>query len=101
MAKGTKGVEGAGWPSRAFDWYRSDPTTGGVAPTGIARTLITSQQATGRWDSNNGYWTDSLSTSFSVIILSPTIFQLAPTAVCSALSARNCALRALCWLRPR
>jgi PKD repeat protein len=69
-------------PSRAFDWYRSDPPVGGTAPTGIARTLIASQQASGRWDGS--YWTDSLGTSFSVIILSPTIFQLAPTAVCSA-----------------
>jgi PKD repeat protein len=69
-------------PSRAFDWYRSDPTTGGAVPVGVARALITSQQSNGRWEGS--YWTESLGTSFSVIILSPTIFQLAPTAVCSA-----------------
>ena len=56
-------------------------------PTGIARALITSQQTSGRWDGTSGYWTDSLGTAFSVIILSPTIFQLAPTAVCSATPA--------------
>ncbi|MBZ5560323.1 MAG: thrombospondin type 3 repeat-containing protein [Acidobacteriia bacterium] len=70
-------------PSRAFDWYRNDPTTGASGPTGVARTLIAAQEPNGRWSS--AYWLESLGTSFSVIILSPTIFELGPTAVCSAL----------------
>ena len=71
-------------PSRAFDWYRSDPSTSGVGgvPTGIARSLLGTQETSGRWSS--GYWSESLGTAFSIIILSPTIFQLAPTAVCTA-----------------
>ncbi|MFA5910531.1 MAG: HYR domain-containing protein [Vicinamibacterales bacterium] len=71
-------------PSRAFDWYRSDPTTGGTGPTGVARLLISRQLAGGDWYGGSGYWPQGdLSTAYAIIILSPTIFELGPAAVCT------------------
>jgi VCBS repeat-containing protein len=62
-----------------FDWYRSEPVGG--APMGVARILINNQLASGRWDAQQ--WVqDHVATAWSVIILSPTIFQLGPTASC-------------------
>jgi len=72
-------------PSRAFDWYRSDPGAGGTAPIGVARLLISRQIGDGSWSGGNSYWNGPLATSYAVIILSPTIFELGPAAVCSAL----------------
>jgi PKD repeat protein len=66
-----------------FDWYRSDPAAGETAPLGVARLLISRQLAGGNWQ-DFGYWGGSLATAYSVIILSPTIFELGPAAMCAA-----------------
>lgn len=64
-----------------FDWYRSDTTTGG-AIDGLARRLITIQYPEGYW---YGYWvTYDLATAWAVIILSSTIVEVGPVAVCDA-----------------
>lgn len=65
--------------STPFDWYRSD-TLAGDAVDGIARRLVTIQQADGSWD---GYWVvNDLATAWAVITLSPTIVQASPVAAC-------------------
>ena len=76
-------------PSRAFDWYRSDPTTGGTGPTGVARLLISRQLAAGDWYGGNAsYWPQGdMSSAYAIIILSPTIFELGPAAVCTVVPA--------------
>jgi VCBS repeat-containing protein len=67
-----------------FDWYRNDPVTPTAAsPRGVARLLISKQAAAGNWP-NAGSWNGSLATAYAVIVLSPTIFELAPAAFCSA-----------------
>ena len=66
-----------------FDWYRSDPAAGSTAPLGVARLLISRQLAGGNWQ-DYGYWGGSLATAYSVIILSPTIFELGPAAMCAS-----------------
>lgn len=65
-----------------LDWYRSDTTTGG-AVDGLARRLISIQyQPDGYW---YGYWvTYDLATAWAVIILSSTIVEVGPVAVCHA-----------------
>ncbi|HEX6165048.1 MAG TPA: PKD domain-containing protein, partial [Vicinamibacterales bacterium] len=70
----------------AWDWYRSDPAPGENAPLGVARLLISRQNAAGNW-TDYGYWGGSLATAYAVIILSPTIFELGPAAMCSAVPA--------------
>ena len=68
-------------PLANFNWYSSEPVGG--APKGVARILLEAQQASGRFDA--AQWASNhLTTAWSVIILSPTIFQLGPTAVCKA-----------------
>lgn len=67
-----------------FDWYRNDPLTpNSASPMGVARLLINRQNASGNWP-DVGYWAGSLATAYSVIILSPTIFEIGPAAMCSA-----------------
>ncbi|MCC6406160.1 MAG: PKD domain-containing protein [Planctomycetes bacterium] len=64
-----------------FDWYRSDTTTGG-AMDGLARRLISIQYPEGYW---YGYWVYyDLATAWAVIILSSTIVEIGPVAVCDA-----------------
>jgi chitodextrinase len=75
----TLDATGNATPLANFDWYRSEPVGG--APMGVARILVNTQQTSGRWDAPQ-WVTDHLSTAWGVIILSPTIFQLGPTAVC-------------------
>jgi hypothetical protein len=61
-----------------FDWYRSD-TTAGDPVDGIARRLVSLQQADGSWD---GAWVfNDLASAWAIITLSATIVQLAPHAV--------------------
>ena len=68
----------------AFDWYRNDPAVpNSTSPLGVARLLISRQAADGGWP-NSGYWGGALGTAYSVIILSPTIFELGPAAMCAA-----------------
>ena len=79
-----------------FDWYRNDPaipcvtdpswgavTCTPTGPVGIARDLINNQGGDGAFHAGNWLGT-TLSTDFAIIILSPTIFELGPTAVCDA-----------------
>lgn len=64
-----------------FDWYRSDKSAG-AATDGLARRLIDMQQPDGWW---SGYWVAyDLATAWSVIILSSTIVEVGPVAVCHA-----------------
>ena len=49
---------------------------------GVARLLISRQAAGGNWPDST--WADSLATAYSIIVLSPTIFELGPSAACSA-----------------
>src|SRR5690349_7081116 len=74
----------------AWDWYRNDPPAGAPAsagPIGLARAVIGNQVATGQFPGNASspthYWSGNMSTAWGVIMLSPTLFQLGPTAVCS------------------
>ena len=76
----------AGDANPPFDWYRNDPATPTAAsPMGVARLLISRQAAGGNWP--NSTWTDSLATAYAIIVLSPTIFELGPSATCSAVPA--------------
>ncbi|MBI4473545.1 MAG: PKD domain-containing protein [Acidobacteria bacterium] len=60
----------------SLDWYRD-------ATRGLAPFLVANQQADGKWFS--GQWvSEDLASAFAIIILSPTVFQLAPTASCTA-----------------
>jgi len=76
-----------------FDWYRNDPGQncvpdgwGGTVctpagPIGLARDLINNQTSDGAFHS--GQWVGTtLGTDYAIIILSPTIFELGPSAVC-------------------
>jgi len=65
----------------AFDWYRAQ-TANGDPVDGLARRLVSIQQADGSWD---GYWVqDDLATAWSAIILSSTIVQVGPVAIAKA-----------------
>ena len=82
---------------KAWDWYRNDPATPSASdPRGMARAVMLRQvqtvpaggtnplgHARGRID-GQGQWTGNMSTAWGIIILSPTLFQVGPTAVCSA-----------------
>jgi len=68
-----------------FDWYGSDTTPPPPDPPdpidGLARRLVNTQQADGSWD--DGRWVfDDLATAWAIVILSPTILQLPPRAIC-------------------
>jgi hypothetical protein len=67
----------------AFNWYSNDPTNGDPGPYGVARSLVATQQADGHWIGTSN-WVDPLSTEYAIIILSPTVFQIGPTAACQA-----------------
>lgn len=63
-----------------FDWYGSD-TLAGDAVDGLARHLVSTQNADDTW--TGGRWVHSeLATGMAVIILSPTIIDPFPVAVC-------------------
>jgi hypothetical protein len=72
----------------AWDWYYNDPAVGAPAaagPRGVARSLLGIAQANGSFvPGGSGYWSGNLGTAWSVIMLSPSLFQLGPTAVCTA-----------------
>ncbi len=58
-----------------LDWY-------GDGTVGLAQHLVRNQQSDGSWD---GRWvTDDLATAWAIVILSPTIIQVPPVAVCHA-----------------
>lgn len=67
-----------------IDWYNADPFPG--SPTdgrnGLARYLVGRQAANGAWTSD-GWVNGSLSSAYAILILSPALFEQAPTAVCS------------------
>ena len=70
----------------AWHWYYNDPAPGAPAaagPKGVARAVINTQSPNGLWN-GAGQWTGNMSTAWGVIILSPSLFQLGPTAVCEA-----------------
>lgn len=70
----------------AWNWYSNDPPAGAPAsagPKGVARAVIGNQAASGQFP-GAGSWTGNLSTAWGVIILSPSLFELGPTAVCTA-----------------
>ena len=82
--------------TRSFDWYRSDPATPTFAnPRGIARTILSRQQLDGSWFGTHSL-PQHLATAYAVIILSPSIFELAPTAVCSVDATITCSANATC-----
>jgi hypothetical protein len=64
-----------------IDWYRNDVNAGDPI-NGVARRLVSTQQADGSWDEQL-VW-DDLATSWGVIILSSTIVQVGPVAVAKA-----------------
>lgn len=69
----------------AWNWYANDPPAGAPAsagPRGVARAVLMNQQASGAFPGGS-QWTGNLTTAWGVIILSPTLFQLGPTAVCT------------------
>lgn len=64
-----------------FDWYGAELSQGD-AFDGLARRLVNLQQADDSWDA---YWVvNDLATAWAIVILSPTIVQLAPHAICEA-----------------
>ncbi|HXD74985.1 MAG TPA: MBG domain-containing protein [Vicinamibacterales bacterium] len=65
-----------------IDWFRNDPGTTGTGPVGLARALVTKQLADGSWPSGFS-WTPDLTTPWSVIMLSPSVFQTGPKASCT------------------
>jgi hypothetical protein len=70
----------------AWDWYRNDPSfvpAAAAGPKGMARAVIATQAAAGNWVGASN-WTGNLASAWAVIILSPSLFQLGPTAVCTA-----------------
>src|SRR5688572_6815875 len=70
----------------AWHWYYNDPPAGAPAaagPVGVARAVIAHQQANGQFPGTY-LWTGNMATAWGVIILSPSLFQLGPTASCTA-----------------
>lgn len=65
--------------SISIDWYRND-TQAGDTIDGLARELVSSQQADGSWD--EALVRDDLATAWALVILSSTIVELGPIAVC-------------------
>jgi len=64
-----------------LDWYRSDTTTGDPVD-GLARELVTQQAGDGSWGS---YWlSNDTATAFAIVVLSSTIIDPPPVAVCAA-----------------
>ncbi len=63
-----------------FDWYKSD-TTSGDPINGLARHLVNTQAPDGSWCSPAWVCGD-LASAWALVILSPTIFQPPPIAVC-------------------
>ena len=62
-----------------FDWYRAELSAGDPVD-GLARRLVDTQLSDDYWTE---YWTASdLSTAMAIIILSPTIVEPTPVAVC-------------------
>jgi hypothetical protein len=67
-----------------FDWYANESNS--PSDMGIRRRLLNAQYAEGKWVGVNGLDTNegSLATAIGVIILSPSILQLGPSALCDA-----------------
>ncbi len=64
-----------------LDWYRAD-TASGDPVNGLARTLVNSQDGNGGWTS---YWvTGDIASAFAIVVLSSTIVDPPPVAVCAA-----------------
>ena len=63
-----------------FNWYRAQAALGDPF-NGLARTLVNGQQASGEWDAA-AWVTDQLATAWAIIILSPTVVEVPPVAVC-------------------
>ena len=76
--------------AHTFDWYGADPDGAYPAarsgkPVGLARTLVNRQGTGGQWQGGSyGTISANLGTGFGVIILSPALFEIGPTAVCKA-----------------
>ena len=68
-------------PGISIDWYSNDMSTGDPI-NGAARRLVQTQQSDGSWDEQ--LVIDDLATAWAVIILSDTIVQPGPVAICDA-----------------
>jgi hypothetical protein len=68
-------------PGISIDWYSNDVNAGDPI-NGVARKLVTSQLSDGSWDEQL-VW-DDLATAWAVIILSDTIVDPGPVAICDA-----------------
>lgn len=104
LAKGMRlAKDGSGNPSPitllggTIDWYGADHSTtnAGDLLNGLARNLVLrANTADGHWDSSN--WVSGhLSTAWGILILSPALFEIGPTAVCKA-DAIVCSAGATC-----
>lgn len=73
----------SGFPGTDFDWYRSELALGDQYD-GLARYLVDNQQSSDLWGGSQWVGTGDLASAWAIIILSPTITDPPPIAVCDA-----------------